>query len=128
MENNNRKIITVSFVIAGFVSFLVARVLFQTLAVSIGSVGRLWAETSWQHGIPVSFGILMFMFLQFNSKVGLWADEVVTEVSKVVWPSRKDTTGMTIVTCIMLVVAATILGLFDLGSTSLVSVMIDLKI
>lgn len=126
MEQDNKKIITLSFVIMGFLSFLVARVIFQALAVSFGFVGKYWSMTSVQHGLPVAVGFLVFLLLQFNRKVMGWGDEVVTETRKVVWPSKKDTTAMTIVTCIMLIIAGVVLGVFDLISSQVVKVLLNL--
>ncbi len=127
MENDNKKIITVCFVATGFISFIIARVIFEFLAGNIGFFGKLWSETSVQHAIPVSIGILSFVILEFNKKITVWADEVVTEIRKVVWPSRKDTTGLTIVTCVMVVVSGLILGVFDFVSTESVKLFINLK-
>ncbi|MBT4761457.1 MAG: preprotein translocase subunit SecE [Bdellovibrionaceae bacterium] len=124
MNEDNKKIITLSFVIAGFLTFLVVRVFFQSLAVSFGIVGKYWAMTSIQHAVPVGTGILMFAVLQFNTKIMYFADECVVEIKKVVWPSRKDTIAMTIVTCVMVVIASIVLGVFDFTSGSAIKAFI----
>jgi len=126
LEQNNKKIITLSFVVAAFLSFLVIRVIFETLAVSVGIVGKYWAITAFQHGVPVAGAFVTFLILQLNSNFVRWADEVVTESKKVVWPTRKDTTAMTVVTCIMLVVAGVVLGIFDVTSSQIVKVLLNL--
>lgn len=124
MSDSNKKIITLSFVITGFLTFVVTRVLFQALAVSFGGIGKYWAITAVQHAVPVGIGMAMFLLLQLNKSIVLFADECVVEIKKVVWPSRKDTIAMTIVCCVMVVVAGVVLGVFDFASSSAVKAFI----
>ena len=126
MEKQNKKIVTFSFVLVGFVTYYVVNVLFQSFASSIGVIGKYWSIVQIQHGLPVGLGILMFILLQFNAKVRFWGNEVVVEIRKIVWPSRKDTMAMTIVSCVMLLVSAAVLGLFDAVSTELVKFILEL--
>ena len=62
--------------------------------------------------------------MQFNKNVTKWADEVVLETSKVVWPTRKDTTAMTVVVCVMLIISSAVLGFFDFSATELVKLLV----
>ena len=50
--------------------------------------------------------------------------EVKVELKKVTWPSRKQTTGTTIVVIIFVFVVAAFLGLFDLSLSKLVQVVL----
>jgi len=50
--------------------------------------------------------------------------EVKVELKKVTWPTRKQTTGTTIVVIIFVFVIATFLGLFDFGLSKLVQVVL----
>jgi preprotein translocase subunit SecE len=50
--------------------------------------------------------------------------EVKVELNKVTWPTRKQTTGTTIVVIIFVFVVAAFLGLFDLGLSKLVQVVL----
>ena len=50
--------------------------------------------------------------------------EVQVELKKVTWPTRKQTTGTTIVVIIFVFVVAAFLGLFDLGLSKLVQVVL----
>ncbi|MCB0419471.1 MAG: preprotein translocase subunit SecE [Bdellovibrionales bacterium] len=122
----NKKIITVSFAAAAALTAVVIRVLMQTTAASFGAVQRLWAQEWFQHGIPVAIALVLFFFLQFNKKILVWADEVVSELLKVVWPSRKDTTAMTIVTCVMLMISASLLFVFDIVSRNITQMLFAL--
>ena len=125
MEKDNSKIMTVSFVLTAVVAGIVVEVIFEALAATFGIVANLRSQDVLRHGIPLAFGFLVFASLQFNSKVKLWADEVILEVKKVVWPSQKDTTSMTTVVCIMLLVAGVVLGAFDFVSGQLIKVLIN---
>ena len=50
--------------------------------------------------------------------------EVKVELKKVTWPTRKQTTGTTIVVIIFVFVVSAFLGLFDLGLSKLVQVVL----
>ena len=50
--------------------------------------------------------------------------ETKVELKKVTWPTRKQTTGTTIVVIIFVFVVAAFLGLFDLGLSKLVQVVL----
>lgn len=125
MEKDNSKIITVSFVLAGFIAAIVVEVLLETMAASWGGFAKYYANDWVSHGAPLVAGFGIFAVLQFNKRIKAWADEVVTEVRKVVWPSRKDTVAMTVVTCVMLLVASVILGVFDFLSSNILQMIIN---
>jgi len=50
--------------------------------------------------------------------------EVKVELKKVTWPTRKQTTGTTIVVIIFVFVIAAFLGLFDFGLSKLVQIVL----
>lgn len=124
MKNENKKIITLSFVLAAFLVAFVVNVLMESVSAAWGGLARVMAYDAVSHGVPIGLGLACFIALQFNSKALVWADEVVTEISRVVWPSSKDTTAMTIVVCVMLVIAGFALGLMDLLSNFVVSYLV----
>ena len=59
-----------------------------------------------------------------NGRVQLCADEVVVEIRKVVWPSKKDTWGITIVVVVMVFISAIIITAFDFFSGYIVKYLI----
>lgn len=124
-EKNNQSIVNFAFVIAGFLVYFVVGVLFETFAASFGPVARLRSIEAVKHGLPVGLGLITFLMLFLNPKVQTWADECVAEVRKVVWPSRKDTTAMTIVCCVMVVVAGIGFGVFDFFASQLIKVFVN---
>jgi len=58
--------------------------------------------------------LLLGLYLWRHPKVNRLAVEIVTELSKVTWPTRKELSVSTVVVIVVSVVASIILGLFDL--------------
>jgi preprotein translocase subunit SecE len=116
MEKTNSKIITLSFALAAMLVGLVVSLLIKAFAGAFAFVARAADADVVRHGLPLLIGFGLFLFCQFNPKVVTWADEVISEVKKVVWPSRKDTTAMTIVVCVMVLISSLIISAFDLVS------------
>jgi preprotein translocase subunit SecE len=124
-EKNNQSLVNFGFVLAGFLTYYVVGVLFETLAATFGAVARFRNIEALKHGLPVGLGLLVFLVLFFNPKVQVWADEVISEVKKVVWPSKKDTIAMTVVCCVMCIVAGIGFGVFDFFASQLIKVFVN---
>lgn len=124
MGNENGKILTLSFVVASIIIGFVVSMLLQTFSASFSVVARAMANDLVRHGIPVIVALIVFAALYFNKNVMVFGEEVVTELRKVVWPSRKDTVGMTIVVCVMLIISGMVLGLFDFLSAHFINVLV----
>lgn len=116
MEKTNSKIITLCFAISGMLVGLTLSLLIKAFSGAFAVVARAATSDLFRHGVPLLVGFVVFAVLQFNPKIHKWADEVVTEVRKVVWPSRKDTTAMTIVVVVMVLISSLIISSFDLIS------------
>jgi preprotein translocase subunit SecE len=124
MDKTNQKVLTLSFVIFAALSGISVSLLLKVLAGAFGVVARATDLDLIKHGLPVLVGVGLFAFLQFNKAVSGWAEEVVIEIRKVVWPSRKDTTGMTWVVIVMVMISAVIITFFDLVSTYIINYFI----
>ena len=124
-KDQNLKIITLAFLGAAFLGVFIIRLVFETLAAYLGSVAWAYGQEWMRHGIPILGGVCVFTFLQMREKTRVWANEVVVEVRKVVWPSLPATMGMTTVVCVILMVAGAALGVFDLVGGALVEFIID---
>lgn len=83
---------------------------------AFGIVAQAMNYDGFKHGLPVVVSLILFLSLQFNKKFLIWADEVIAEIKKVVWPSSKDTRGMTIVVILMVFISSIIISVFDLLS------------
>lgn len=116
MDKTNQKILTLSFVVFSIIISVSVGLLLKTLAGSFGVVARLHDVDFVKHGLPVALGIILFASLQFNKNVLAWGEDVALEIRKVVWPSRKDTTAMTIVVVVMVLISAVIITTFDFVS------------
>ena len=116
MEKANSKILTLSFALAGALLGFTLHVLVKLLAGTFGAVAKAADSDLVRHALPVVFGMAVFAVLQFNPKVLAWGEEVVSEVRKVVWPSGKDVTAMTIVVIVFVLIASVIITTFDLLS------------
>ncbi len=114
VKPENLKIVTVSFVIFSFLLAYVAKVIFETLSVAVGFFAAYYSMDAFRHGVPIVTGLIIFSLLQFKDSYRTLADEVVTEVRKVVWPTKKELYSMTTVVCIILIISGLVLGLFDL--------------
>jgi len=60
----------------------------------------------------------------FYQKSVEFLKEVKVELKKVTWPTRKQTTGTTVVVIIFVFIVAVFLGIFDLGLSKLVQVVL----
>ncbi len=116
MEKANSKILTISFASAAILVGLTLSLLIKAFAGAFGIVAKLADSDLIRHGLPVVVGLAVFAALQFNPRVLAWGEEVVVEIRKVVWPSRKDTTAMTIACVIMVLISSVIISSFDLIS------------
>ena len=79
------------------------------------SIGWVPAPRDWLIfviGGVAGFGVAIYMWR--HPKVNRLAIEVVTELSKVTWPTRKELSASTVVVIVVSVVASIILGVFDL--------------
>jgi preprotein translocase subunit SecE len=116
MEKTNSKILTISFASAAILVGLTVSLLIKAFAGAFGIVARMADSDFVRHILPVLIGFAVYAALQFNPRILAWGEDVVTEVRKVVWPSRKDTTAMTIAVVVMVLISSVIISSFDLIS------------
>jgi preprotein translocase subunit SecE len=113
MDNTNSKIVTLSFLaFSALIGFTVATLL-RVFSGAFGIVARAMESDLVRHALPALVALGLFAFLQFTPSVLTWADEVIAEIKKVVWPPIKDTRGMTMVVVIMVFISGVIVSLFD---------------
>ncbi|MGH1467685.1 MAG: preprotein translocase subunit SecE [Bdellovibrionales bacterium] len=110
------KIMTFTFLLGAALVFWTVGVLFETASDSFAVMANLKAQPVIRHGFPLLCGLGMFAWLQLSAKNRAFADEVITETSKVVWPTFRDVKGMTVAVTIMLIISGIIIAGFDLGA------------
>ncbi len=116
MDNTNSKIVTLSFLaISALIGFTVATLL-KVFSGAFGFIAKAMELDLVRHGLPVAIALSLFVYLQFSKKTLVWADEVIVEVKKIVWPPSKDTKGMTIIVIIMVIISSIIVSVFDMVS------------
>jgi preprotein translocase subunit SecE len=116
MENTNSKIVTLSFLsFAALIGFTISTLL-RVFSGAFGIVAKAMELDIIRHGLPVAVALGLFIYLQFSKNILTWADEVIGEVKKIVWPPSKDTRGMTIVVVIMVIISSIIVSVFDMFS------------
>lgn len=116
MDNTNSKIVTLSFLtFSALIGFTVATLL-RVFSGAFGFMARAMEMDLVRHGVPVLTAVVLFAYLQLNKKVLTWADEVIAEVKKVVWPPLKDTRGMTVIVVVMVFISGVIVSVFDMFS------------
>ena len=125
IKPENLKIVTVSFIILSFLSAFVVRVIFETLSVALGFFANYYSMDVFRHGVPILAGLTTFVVFQLHQPYQKLADEVVTEVRKVVWAGKKELYSMTTLVCVILIFSGLVLGVFDLIAGTSVRFFID---
>ena len=64
-------------------------------------------------GVSILLGSLLFLVLYRHEQSNQFMNEVMVELSRVAWPTPKDTASATFIVIIMVVISGVILGLLD---------------
>lgn len=123
MDKTNSKVLTLSFAAVGAIIGFSIHMLIKSFAGAFALVAQFAGNDVVTHGLPVAIALVIFAVLQFNPKVLTWGDEVVVEVRKVVWPTQKDMTAMTIVVVIMVLISSVIVTSFDFVSGYIINIL-----
>lgn len=126
LENSaTSKIVTACFGIFAIIVGFTLRFILDAFAGAFLIITKLMGSDLFRHGVPFAVGFGLFLFFMLNKKVRTWADEVVIEVKKVVWPSGKDVRAMTIAVLIMVMISSAIIMGFDVSSSYLVKKIVS---
>jgi preprotein translocase subunit SecE len=113
MENNLQRWVNLGFLVMGvlaalLVSYALTRAIpifdLETKVKNVQVVRQI---------VSLVFGAVVAFFLYRHPKVSAFANEVALELSRVTWPSNRDTNSGTVVVVIMVIVSGLILGLLD---------------
>ncbi len=126
MDKTNSKILTVSFALAAALVGMTLSLLLRALAGAFGVIAGLMGHDLVKHGVPVAVALILFGVFQFHPKLLGWANEVVVEIRKVVWPTQKQTSLATIQVIIMVLISCAIVAIFDLLSGSILKYIMNL--
>lgn len=125
MEKTISKVMFVSFVGGAVLVGYSAQVLNTLFANWSGAYRSVMGAELTNNLVPVALGLVFLIFAYSSKSVKNWAHEVIVEVSKVVWPSKKDTTAMTIFVCIFMILSGVLLGVFDYFSGMVIRQIIE---
>lgn len=113
MENQRQKWVNLILLAAGL---LVAAIAFVGLA-------KISAVYNWESSVKsidliirfgsIALGAALGFGLYFNDQSNAFLNEVVLEMSRVTWPTSKETTNATIWVVLFVLIAGAILGAFD---------------
>jgi preprotein translocase SecE subunit len=114
MENQYQKIVNIAYLtVAALVIFLVQMGLMQ-LSNLYDLESKVKAIEYIVRGTAVVLGVGVFFVLFRSAATNLFMNEVVVELlTKVTWPTSKDTSSATVVVMITVVLAGIMLAFFD---------------
>ncbi len=91
-------------------------------------VGFLWSLL-WASNELAVVGIVVVLagastiYAWRHPRINMLAKEIATELSKVTWPTRKETSAFTVTVIVTTMIAASILGIFDMFWSALTGIV-----
>ena len=110
----SQKTVSLIYLFCGFLTWLLARELVATVWVLVGAPMPVDWMVSPPDLVAAAFGVVTFVLLVRSAKVNEFTNEVITELSRVVWPARKETVLSTGVVSVLVGICALIFFLFDM--------------
>ncbi|OFZ79094.1 MAG: preprotein translocase subunit SecE [Bdellovibrionales bacterium RIFOXYD1_FULL_53_11] len=74
--------------------------------------------------VSIVVGAITFAVLYKHEQVNRFMNEVVVELSRVTWPTQKETSSATVIVIIMVMISGLILGFLDYVWTKVVQLII----
>lgn len=110
----SKKSVSLIYLVCGIITWLIMREMISTVWV----ITRVPMPVDWvippTELIAGAMGLVVFIALLKNEKVNTFTNEVITELSEVVWPNRKETVLSTGIVSILVGICAAILFGFDM--------------
>jgi preprotein translocase subunit SecE len=113
MESQNQKWVNLSYLAA---AALLGYIVFSASGKIVGLYdleARVRNIDLILRGVSVIAGAILFLVLYKNEDASQFMNEVMVELSRVAWPTSKDTRSATGIVIIMVVISGLILGLLD---------------
>ena len=101
---------------------IVGYIVFQLSAKTVGIYDletRLHNVDLIVRGISVAVAGILFFVLYRNDQANQFMNEVMVELSRVTWPTQKETSSATMIVIIMVIISGVVLGLLDYLWTTL---------
>ena len=113
MENQHQKWVTLSYLAVAALLAFVALQLGQKLVGVYDLEARVRNAELMLRGFSVLAGVVLFVALYQSEQATQFMTEVVVELSRVTWPTRKETSAATVLVIIMVIISGLFLGFLD---------------
>jgi len=113
MENQHQKWVTLSYLAVAALLAFVTLQLGQKLVGAYDLEARVRNAEMVLRGFSVLAGLVLFVGLYRSEQATQFMTEVVVELSRVTWPTRKETSAATVMVVVMVVISGLILGFLD---------------
>jgi preprotein translocase subunit SecE len=111
---NNQKWINLSYLSVALLLAIVVYLLAGKVVLALDIEGRVRSLDLILKGVAVLVGLVTFFILFKNEKVNVFMTEVVSELSKVTWPTQDETFKATIAVIIAVAIAGAMLWIMDM--------------
>ena len=113
MENDRQKWVNLSFLVAGALLAYILFLFTSRIAGMYDLEARVRNADLIIRGISLLAGGGLFLYLYRSDKTNQFMHEVLVELSRVTWPTQKDTSRATVLVIIMVLIAGVALGGLD---------------
>lgn len=113
MDNNQQKWVNLSYVAAALLLSYVVYVLSIKFSVYLDFEGRVRSLDKMILGASALVGLVIFLVLSRSAIANSFMNEVVSEVSKVTWPTQNETTKATFAVLVAVTIAGVALWIVD---------------
>lgn len=124
MESQNQKWVNLSYfalaVLFGYIIFAMAGKIvgIYDLEARVRNIEMIL------RGVSVFAGAILFGALYRSEQVNQFMNEVMVELSRVAWPTQKETTSATFIVIVMVMVSGLFLALLDYGWIQLLNLVL----
>jgi preprotein translocase subunit SecE len=113
MENQHQKWVNLSYLaLAAIVGYIIFDVALKVVG-AYDVEARIRSIELMVRVLSVVIGGIVFFVLWSNDQANQFMNEVVIELSRVTWPTQKETTNATIVVVVMVLFSGLALGMMD---------------
>lgn len=113
MDTRFQKWVTVSYVAVGVLLGYIASAALNKIVGIYDLETRIRNVYFYVQGASVALGFILFIVLLRHKQVNDYMNEVMVELSRVSWPTQKETSSATIIVIIMVLISGMILGFLD---------------
>lgn len=110
---DNRRWILISLLLLGIIVGYTSFLLFRNIDVMFRLTAHLPHADLLVKALPVLLSGGVFVWIYRSQSKMAYLDDVVAEIRKITWPTRKDTVASTVVVVIAILIIASILGVYD---------------